>query len=111
MKFVGSFQHWAFGVMDDDDRMAMENNMKNLLDNQKNLKELAKRQTSVVDATVKLLKRTTEEVNSNFSDLKSKILNISGTMNEHYFVYRESIRFFIIAKQIHELIEECDEVQ
>ncbi|XP_058974659.1 uncharacterized protein LOC131800852 isoform X2 [Musca domestica] len=111
LKFVGSFQHWAFGVMDDDDRVAMESNMKNLLANQKDLKKLAKQQTSVVDATVNLLRKTTEEVNSHFSDIKGKIENISATMNENYFVYRESIRFFIIAKQIHELLEECDEVQ
>ncbi|XP_058987780.1 uncharacterized protein LOC131806914 isoform X1 [Musca domestica] len=111
LKFVGSFQHWAFGIMDDDDRVAMESNMKNLLANQKDLKKLAKQQTSVVDATVNLLRKTTEEENSHFSDIKGKIENISATMNENYFVYRESIRFFIIAKQIHELLEECDEVQ
>ncbi|XP_075167667.1 uncharacterized protein LOC142239782 [Haematobia irritans] len=111
LKFIGSFQHWAFGVMDDDDRVAMENNMRNLLANQHDLKELITKQTSVVESTVNLLKRTTNEINSQFTDIKCKIGNISATMNENYFVYRESIRFFIISKEIHELIDECDEMQ
>ncbi|XP_061400735.1 uncharacterized protein LOC133336443 isoform X2 [Musca vetustissima] len=110
LKFIGSFQHWAFGVMDDDDRVAMENNMRNLLANQYDLKELSKKQTSIVDSTVNLLKRTTEEVNSHFVEIKCKIDNITATMNETYFVYRESIRFFIITKEIHEYIDECDDV-
>lgn len=97
--------------MDDDDRQSFETNMKNLLANQHDLKELAKKQTSVVDSTVNLLKRTADEVSSHFLEIKNKIENISQTMNEHYFVYRESIRFFMLTKQIHELIEECNEVQ
>ncbi|XP_073841732.1 uncharacterized protein [Musca autumnalis] len=97
--------------MDDEDRVAMENNMKNLLANQHDLKQLAIKQTSVVDSTVNLLKRTTDEVNSHFTEIKCKIENISATMHESYFVYRESIRFFIITKEINERIAECDEVQ
>lgn len=111
LNFIGSFQHWAFGVMDDEDRVTMESNMRNLLANQHDLKELTKKQTSVVDSTINLLKRTTEEVNSHFTEIKCKIENISATMNESYFVYRESIRFFMITKQMHELVEECEEVQ
>ncbi|XP_037807269.1 uncharacterized protein LOC119600794 [Lucilia sericata] len=32
-------------------------------------------------------------------------------MRERHFVYRESIRFFMITKQLHDLLDECNEIQ
>lgn len=49
--------------MDSDVRREMENNMKNILDNQYDLKYL-KKQTSVVESTLNILRRTTGEVNN-----------------------------------------------
>ncbi|XP_037807268.1 uncharacterized protein LOC119600793 [Lucilia sericata] len=51
LKFIGSLHHVLFGLMDEDDRESLENNMKNLLANQEDLKVLSKKQTSVVDST------------------------------------------------------------
>ncbi|XP_037930081.1 uncharacterized protein LOC119664701, partial [Teleopsis dalmanni] len=109
--FVGSFYHLLFGMMDEDDRNALEENMNNLLDNQHDLKQLIAKQTSVVETTVNLLKRTSKEVQLQYNEIRTKIEAIKIALNETYFVYKESINFFMVTKQLSDLIEECSNIQ
>lgn len=77
----------------------MENNIENLLADQKELKELAKKQTSIVDATVNILKRSTEEVNSHFSEIKKKIEYITATMNDATGMLYPKNMYFLVNTQ------------
>nr|XP_041631965.1 uncharacterized protein LOC121502439 [Drosophila kikkawai]XP_041631966.1 uncharacterized protein LOC121502439 [Drosophila kikkawai] len=110
-EFMGSLYHILFGIMDEDDREQLEENMKNLLDNQRNIDQLVQKQTSVVDSTTNLLKRTTEDVNANFRSMQVRIENMTEVLKENYYVYKESIKFFMVTKQLQSLIEEGEKVQ
>ncbi|XP_044571170.1 uncharacterized protein LOC123257198 [Drosophila ananassae] len=110
-EFIGSLYHILFGVMDEDDRVQMEENMKNLLNNQESLKELSKKQTSLVDSTTNILKKTTEEVNTHFRSMNKRIENMTVILQESYYVYKESIKFFMVTKELSRLIDECEKIQ
>jgi len=56
--------------------------MKKLLENQENTSDLVKRQTSVVETTLNILKGTTDEVNSNFRSMNTRIENITQALKE-----------------------------
>ncbi|XP_059221507.1 uncharacterized protein LOC131996076 [Stomoxys calcitrans] len=97
--------------MDAEDRRAMEENMKTLVDNQHNLKYLVKQQTSVVESTINILRRTTDDVNRNFKSLVDRVNNITETVKEEYFVYRKSTKFFMVAKELQIVVEDNERVQ
>lgn len=111
LEFIGSLQHVLFGTMDADDRRQMETNMRNILDNQHDLKFLVKKQTSVVESTINVLRRSTEEVNENFKSITHRLNNMTEIMKETFYVYRESIKFFMVTKEIQIMIEENEKVQ
>ena len=83
-----------------DDREELEHDMRNLLDDQYTLKELVEKQTSLVDSTTNLFTKSAYEVNSKFTILQTRIDNITMLVQEKIFIYKESIKFFAIARQI-----------
>jgi len=68
--------------------------MKKLLENQENTSDLVKRQTSVVETTLNILKGTTDEVNSNFRSMNTRIENITQALKESYYVYTVNKFFY-----------------
>lgn len=111
LEFVGSLFHILFGVMDADDRESMEANMKNVLENQHNLKYLAEKQTSVVEATLNVLKKTTDEINGQFKELNEKVQNISQMLNTDYSLFKKAMDFFAVADQLSSLFTEVEHIQ
>ncbi|XP_037931692.1 uncharacterized protein LOC119666485 [Teleopsis dalmanni] len=111
LAFIGSFYHLLFGMMDEDDRKALEEDMNNLLENQHNLKKMTERQTSVVETTVNILKRTSEELQQQYNEIHERVESINTALNETYLVYKESINFFMVARQLSDMIEECSQIQ
>ncbi|XP_037932325.1 uncharacterized protein LOC119667111 [Teleopsis dalmanni] len=97
--------------MDAEDRKMFEEDMMRLLENQHDIKNLINKQTSVVDSTVNLLKRTTTEINNNFKQMQDRLNLLSSAMQESYLVYRESIKFFMVTKELQGIIEENRNVQ
>ena len=85
--------------------------MRKLLENQHNIKHLVEQQKSVVESTENILKKTTEEVNSQFNDINAKVNQISDLLNTDYFVYKESINFFMMMKQLEVLVDEAEKIQ
>ncbi|XP_073820586.1 uncharacterized protein [Musca autumnalis] len=66
---------------------------------------------SVVESTVNILRTTMEDVNSNFKKIVDQMNNITAAMEETYFVYRKSIRFFMVTKDLDAIIRENERVQ
>ena len=97
--------------MDNDDREELEHDMRNLLDDQYTLKELVEKQTSLVDSTTNLFTKSAYEVNSKFTILQTRIDNITMLVQEKIFIYKESIKFFAIARQIEAQLEEVERTQ
>ncbi|XP_073811759.1 uncharacterized protein [Musca autumnalis] len=97
--------------MDAEDRKQIEKNMRNLLENQYNIKFMMQKQASVVESTVNILRTTMEDVNNNFKKIVDQMNNITAAMEETYFVYRESIRFFMVTKDLDAIIRENEGVQ
>jgi len=89
----------------------MDENMRNLLHNQHNLNELVQKQTSVEVSTTNLLKKTTEDISDNFKNMHTRIENMTEVLKESYYIYKESINFFTITKQLNSLIEGGEMVQ
>jgi len=85
--------------------------LKNLWDNQHSLNDLGKKQLSIVDSTANILKKTNEEVNNNFNYMNMRIENMTAILQESYYVYKESINFFMVTKQLTSLIEDCRKTQ
>jgi len=110
-EFKGSLYHFLYGILYEDDRKQLEENMRHLLDNLHNLNELVLKQTSVVDSTTNLLTKTTEEINDNFRNMHTRIENMTEVLKKSYYVYKESINLFLITKQLNSLIEEGERVQ
>jgi len=52
--------------MEEDNRVQMKQNIKNILDNHHSRNELGRMPLPIVDSTANILKRTNEEVNINF---------------------------------------------
>jgi hypothetical protein len=73
LDFVGSLQHVLCGVMENSDRKIINSNFKALIENQNDISSLVKKQTSVIDSTLNFLKKTGEEVNTQFKGMKDQL--------------------------------------
>jgi len=97
-EFMGSLYHMLFGIMDADDLKLVKENMISLLENQNEFDDLFKKQPSVIDSTENILKKTITELNENFKVMNMRVENMTELLKESYFVYKESINFFMITK-------------
>lgn len=110
-EFMGSIYHILFGMMDADDRKLMEENMRNLFDNQENLKKLAKEQTSVVDSTVNILKKTTAEMNDNFNKMFLQLKSFYAEIQKSTNTERLISFFHVITTQLNLMLDDCEKIQ
>uniref|UniRef100_A0A034WFR5 Envelope fusion protein n=1 Tax=Bactrocera dorsalis TaxID=27457 RepID=A0A034WFR5_BACDO len=110
-EFVGSIYHILFGIMDADDRENMESNIRNIFDNQKDIAKLFKRQTSVVDSTINILKKTTDEVNRNFEKMNQQLNKFYNELIKDQNAERMTLMFQILTISIGIVMDECEEIQ
>lgn len=59
--------------MDADDRTMLKSNIQNVFDNQQDLHKIYKKQTSIIDSTVNIFKKTTDDVNKQFTAMDNEI--------------------------------------
>lgn len=111
VNFVGSVYHWLFGLMDNGDREEIESNMEKLLSNQYKIENLLQNQSSFVDATMNVLQKTTDEVNKYYKQMQERVDNITIIANEHFFVYKEVIKFMSISSQMESGIQDVEKTQ
>ena len=109
-EFVGSLYHMLFGMMDADDRDQMEENMRSVFENQENLNKLIKKQTSIVDSTINLLKKTTDDVNENFNKMYNQLKLFYEETQNTKNIERLTI-LFQVSTQLNLMIDECCRIQ
>jgi len=59
--------------MDADDRTMLKSNIQNVFDNQQDLHKIYKKQTSIIDSTVNIFKKATDDVNKQFTAMDNEI--------------------------------------
>ena len=100
-----------FGMMDADDREMMVENMRNIFENQEKLKQLVQKQTSIVDSTINLLKKTTDDVNTNFNKMYNQLKLFYEEVQSGRNAERLIILFQVISTQLNLMIDECSRIQ
>lgn len=110
-EFDGSIYHILFGMMDVEDRKLMEENMRNIFQNEDKLQLLARHQTSIVNSTMNVLKKTSEEVNNSFSKIYQQLKVFYDEVQNGSSSERIMIRFQVVITQLNLMIDEYIEVQ
>jgi len=105
--FVGSFQHFLFGVMDNEDREKIQDNLQTILKNQYNLESLQKKHISVLDSTLNVLKETTADINKQFEEMDKQINNF--LKDQSTFNYR--ILLNNVLMQLSMALDRCENIQ
>lgn len=108
-EFVSTIYHILFGIMDADDVVNMEANINNMFDNQNNKAKIFKQQTSIVDSTINILKKTTKKVNKNFENMNEQLKTIYLELIKDQNVERMALIFQILS--IERVIDECEEIK
>ncbi|CAD7001615.1 unnamed protein product [Ceratitis capitata] len=89
----------------------MELNIKNLPENQNDIESMIKKQTSLIDGTLNVLRKTKTDVNNQFIKIDNQINSIQNLMTNAIDVFRFSTTFQLITMQIQTILNECENTQ
>lgn len=89
----------------------LRENMEKIIKNEKQLTEYMDSQASVINATSDLVRITTEEVNKNFERVTSEMNKIQNTLKDHFYVYSEAIKFFMLLNQVRNWVDDAEKLQ
>ncbi|XP_036340848.1 uncharacterized protein LOC118750230 [Rhagoletis pomonella] len=72
---------------------------------------MIKKQTSLIDGTLNVLRKTTTDVNNQFTKIDNQINNIQNLTANYFNNYRFSTSFQLITMQLQTILNECEKTQ
>jgi uncharacterized protein YdcH (DUF465 family) len=97
--------------MDKNDRQTINENFKNLLDNQNDVNDLIKRQTTVIDTTTTVLKKTMDQVYHKFKELADKLTNFYHDIANSQNNERTLLMFQLMTSEKSLLLDCCEKTK
>ncbi|XP_049318488.1 uncharacterized protein LOC125780336 isoform X2 [Bactrocera dorsalis] len=97
--------------MDADDRKELEKDLTNLLDNEKNLKQLIQKQTSVIDSSLNIMKKSQEEVRETFVKMNGQLNLFYSELIKNLNAERMALIYQMMVTQLSMTLTECENIQ
>ncbi|XP_069965947.1 uncharacterized protein [Bactrocera oleae] len=110
-EFIGTIHHILFGTMDADDRKELEQDLTNLLDNEKNLKQLIQKQTSVIDSSLNIIKKSQEEVRETFVKINGQLNLFYSEIIKNLNAEKMALIYQMMVTQLGMTLTECENIQ
>ncbi|XP_069968405.1 uncharacterized protein [Bactrocera oleae] len=110
-EFIGTIHHILFGTMDADDRKELEQDLTNLLDNEKNLKQLIQKQTSVIDSSLNIMKKSQEEVRETFVKMNGQLNLFYSEIIKNLNAEKMALIYQMMVTQLGMTLTECENIQ